>query len=133
MPRDNAERIVEGARHLSPYLGSRMRASQFLDTSVFIRELMPQDLKLEIEGTNQFEARNLAFYLAFVVGRAHVRQMTQVERKSWIKELKRAQSKTIDAPFWLWRSIVELISEHEAGYLEHCRRYALRNQSKSRG
>lgn len=133
MPRDNAERIVEGARHLSPYLGSRMRASQFLDTSVFIRELMPQDLKLEIEGTNQFEARNLAFYLAFVVGRAHVRQMTQVERKSWIKELKRAQSKTIDVPFWLWRSIVELISEHEAGYLEHCRRYALRNQLQSRG
>ena len=43
----------------------------------------------------------------------------------WIKELKRNQSKTIEAPFWLWRSIVELMSVHEAGYLEHCRRYAL--------
>ena len=128
MPKDNAQRIVEGARHLSPYLGERMRASKFLDTSVFIRELLPQDLKLEIEGMNEKEAKALAFYLAFVVGRAHVRQMDETTRQSWIKELKRNQSKTIDAPFWLWRSIVELISVHEAGYLDHCRRYALSHQ-----
>jgi len=128
MPKDNAARIVEGARHLSPYLGERMRASKFLDTSVFIRELLPQDLKLEIEGMNEAEAKELAFYLAFVVGRAHVRQMDDSTRNSWIKELKRNQSKTIDAPFWLWRSIVELISVHEAGYLNHCRRYALAHQ-----
>ena len=128
MPKDNAMRIVEGARHLSPYLGERMRSSQFLDTSVFIRELLPQDLKLEIEAMNEDEAKNLAFYLAFVVGRAHVRQMDDPTRNAWIKELKRNRSKTIDAPFWLWRSIVELISVHEAGYLNHCRRYALSHQ-----
>ena len=125
MPKDNAARIVEGARHLSPFLGERMRASKFLDTSIFIRELSPQDLKLEIEGVNEVEAKDLAFYLAFVVGRAHARQMDDVVRNAWVKELKRNQSKTIDAPFWLWRSIVELMSVHEAGYLEHCRRYAL--------
>lgn len=129
MPKDNAARIVEGAKHLSPFLGERMRASKFLDTSVFIRELLPQDLKLEIEAMDANEAKQLAFYLAFVVGRAHVRQMDDVVRNSWIKELKRNQSKTIDAPFWLWRSIVELISVHEAGYLDHCRRYALTHQS----
>ena len=128
MPKDNAMRIVEGARHLSPYLGERMRATKFLDTSVFIRELLPQDLKLEIEGMGEQEARDLAFYLAFVVGRAHVRQMDDLTRNSWIKELKRNQSKTIDAPFWLWRSIVELIGVHEAGYLNHCRLYALSHQ-----
>ena len=128
MPKDNAMRIVEGARHLSPYLGERMRSSQFLDTSVFIRELLPQDLKLEIEAMNEDEAKKLAFYLAFVVGRAHVRQMDDPTRNAWIKELKRNRSKTIDAPFWLWRSIVELISVHEAGYLNHCRRYALSHQ-----
>lgn len=128
MPKDNAMRIVEGARHLSPFLGERMRATQFLDTSVFIRELLPQDLKLEIEEMGEQEVQDLAFYLAFIVGRAHVRQMDDVTRNSWIKELKRNQSKTIDAPFWLWRSIVELISVHEAGYLNHCRRYALAHQ-----
>lgn len=125
MPKDNAARIVEGARHLSPFLGERMRASKFLDTSVFIRELLPQDLKLEIEGVNEVEAKDLAFYLAFVIGRAHARQMDDSVRNAWVKELKRNQSKTIDAPFWLWRSIVELMSVHEAGYLEHCHRYAL--------
>lgn len=128
MPKDNAMRIVEGARHLSPYLGERMRATKFLERSIFIRELLPQDLKLEIEGMNQTGARDLAFYLAFVVGRAHVRQMDDSTRNSWLKELQRNQSKTIDAPFWLWRSIVELISVHEAGYLDHCRRYALAHQ-----
>jgi len=49
MPRDNAMRVVEGARHLSPALGERMLATRFLDHGVFMRELLPQDLKLEIE------------------------------------------------------------------------------------
>ena len=44
MPRDNAERVVEGARHLAPNLGQRMLAARFLGRSVFLRELLPQDL-----------------------------------------------------------------------------------------
>ncbi len=125
MPKDNAKRVVEGARHLSPHLGERMQAIRFMDKSLVVRELLPQDLKLEIEGMNEQEAKDLAFYLAFVVGRAHVRQMDDTTRKLWISELKRTEAKSIDAPFWLWRSIVELISIHEASYLDHCRRYAL--------
>ena len=35
MPRDNAERVVEGARHLAPDLGQRMLATRFLDRAVF--------------------------------------------------------------------------------------------------
>ena len=49
MPETNAGRVVEGARHLSPYLGGRMLATKVLGKSVFVRELLPQDLKLEIE------------------------------------------------------------------------------------
>jgi uncharacterized protein (DUF2252 family) len=45
-------------------------------------------------------------------------------RKQWLAELRKDRSKTIDAPLWLWNSTVELVSSHEAGYLEHCRRYA---------
>ena len=130
MPKDNAVRVVEGARHLSPYLGKRMRATKFMDKSVIVRELLPQDLKLEIEGMDADEAKDLAFYLAYVMGRAHVRQMDEKTRKSWLSLLKKTEAKTIDAPFWLWRSIVELVSVHEAGYLEHCRRYALSHQRK---
>lgn len=124
MPRDNAERVVEGARHLSPFLGERMRAARMLDRAVVIRELLPQDLKLEIDELDKDDARAVAFYLAAVVGKAHARQMDPPSRRAWLAELRRNRSKTIDAPLWLWNSVVQLASSHEAGYLEHCRRYA---------
>jgi uncharacterized protein (DUF2252 family) len=125
MPRDNAERIVEGARHLSPYLGERMRAARLNDRSVVLRELLPQDMKLTVEQLTQDEAMKAARFLALVVGKAHARQMNKSERAAWLKELRRSRTKTLDAPSWLWKSIVELVSSHEAGYLEHCRRYAM--------
>src|SRR5580692_3570364 len=36
MPKDNAERVVQGALHLSPHLGKRMVAGSICDRSVFI-------------------------------------------------------------------------------------------------
>ncbi|SDR25407.1 Uncharacterized conserved protein, DUF2252 family [Paraburkholderia fungorum] len=124
MPRDNAERVVEGARHLSPLLGERMRAARLADRAVVIRELLPQDMKLTIEQFTRDEAMKVARFLALVVGKAHARQMDSVERKAWLAELRKNRSKTLDAPGWLWTGIVELVSSHAAGYLEHCRRYA---------
>src|SRR4029077_11024048 len=44
MPRDNGQRVIKGARQLSPYIGERIRAARFLTRSVFIRELRPQDM-----------------------------------------------------------------------------------------
>ena len=41
-----------------------------------VRELMPQDLKLEIDQLTRDEAVSVARYLASVVGKAHARQMT---------------------------------------------------------
>jgi uncharacterized protein (DUF2252 family) len=125
MPKDNAERVVEGARHLSPFLGERMRADRLQDRSVVIRELLPQDIKLEIDQLSQAEAMDVARYLAQVVGKAHGRQMDHRTRAAWLKEVRRGRSKTIDTPSWLWNSVVELLGSHEAAYLEHCRRYAL--------
>lgn len=49
IPDENAERVVAGARHLSPNLGNRMAATKLLGKSIFVRELLPQDLKLEIK------------------------------------------------------------------------------------
>ena len=125
MPRDNAQRVVEGARHLAPFLGDRMRAARLAERAVVIRELLPQDMKLTIEQLTRDEAMKAARFLALVVGKAHASQMDDTERKAWLGELRRGRSKTIDAPPWLWKSIVELVSGHEAGYLEHCRRYSL--------
>jgi uncharacterized protein (DUF2252 family) len=125
MPSDDAERVVEGARHLSPFLGERMRADHLLDRSVFVRELLPQDLKIELSAMSHEEAMKAARFLASVVGKAHKRQMSEETRLDWRKELGRSRSKTLDAPSWLWSSIVDLLVSHERGYLEHCRKYAL--------
>jgi uncharacterized protein (DUF2252 family) len=124
MPRDNAQRVVQGARHLAPYLGQRMIATRLLNRSVFIRELLPQDLKVEVERLTHEEALAASRYLAGVVGAAHGRQMEPHVRKEWRAVLKRGRSARLDAPSWLWSSVVALASTHEAAYLEHCRRYA---------
>jgi uncharacterized protein (DUF2252 family) len=125
MPRNNAERVVAGARALSPYLGRRMRAATLGARQVFLRELMPQDLKLEIDQLTPDEAILAARYLAGVVGRAHGRQMDDATKANWRDELGRRWPKGLDAPFWLWGSVVDLIALNEVAYLEHCRRYAL--------
>lgn len=127
MPRDNGRRVVEGARHLSPGLGERMVATRMLDHGFFIRELLPQDMKLELDQLSQAEAMRAAGYLARVVGIAHARQMDLATRAAWIRELQANRSQTLDAPSWLWSSVVQLVGSHEQGYLEHCRRYALQS------
>jgi uncharacterized protein (DUF2252 family) len=71
MPLDNALRVVQGALHISPFLGERMRAATLLGRPVFIRELLPQD-----------EALMAAEYLSTVVGFAHARQMDSSTRTS---------------------------------------------------
>lgn len=125
IPRDNGKRVVEGARYLSPGLGNRMLATRVLDHGFFIRELLPQDMKLELDQLGQRDAMLAAEYLAKVVGIAHARQMDMVTRASWISDLQACRSKTLDAPSWLWSSVVQMVGGHERGYLEHCRRYAL--------
>ena len=125
MPRDNAGRVVEGAHRMSPALGERMIAERFLEQGVYIRELMPQDLKLELGQVSIEEAIRMSRYLAYVVGCAHARQMDNGTCKSWRKELKLNRSKSLAAPDWLWKSVVPLMASHEAGYLNHCRNYAI--------
>jgi uncharacterized protein (DUF2252 family) len=117
MPRDNAERVVAGARSLSPYLGKRMLAAELMGKSVVLRELLPLILSWK--------------WIALRVTRLSLprvslpRQIDETARKSWMSDLQRNRSKNLDAPFWLWTSVVELVASHERAYLEHCREYAL--------
>lgn len=69
---------------------------------------------------------NSARYLAEVVGKAHARQMDAATRREFSTSFKPRKSASLEAPHWLWASVVELASIHEAAYYEHCRRYALR-------
>jgi uncharacterized protein (DUF2252 family) len=125
IPKDNGQRVVEGAKHLSPALGDRMMSAKLLNRSVVLRELMPQDLKLAIDSLSREEAINSARYLAEIVGKAHARQMDASTRREFSATFKVRRARKLDAPSWLWASVVELAAEHEAAYLEHCRKYAL--------
>jgi len=89
-----------------------------------MRELMPQDLKFDLDRLTQEQAVAAARYLAGVVGKAHGRQMDAKTRSSWLSKLRKQHSKSLDAPSWLWSSVVALIADHETAYLEHCRQYA---------
>ena len=125
MPADHAERVVAGARALSPNLGERMLATTVLGRPMVARELAPQDLKIEVDQFTTQEAVAAARYLAYVVGHAHARQMPAVERAAWRKDLEGRRPAKLDAPSWLWSSVVDLSASHESGYLEHCRRFAM--------
>lgn len=125
MPADDGERVVAGARALSPHLGRRMVAARALGKALFVRELAPQDLKIEIDQFSKSEAVRAARHHAFVVGKAHARQLDEKGRAEWLKLLAADRKAALDAPSWLWESVVSLAASHEAGYLEHCRRYAL--------
>ena len=125
MPRDNAIRVVTGAKALSPNLGQRMLATRLLERAVVVRELMPQDLKIEIDRLTRQEAMSLAHYLAGVIGRAHGRQMKSIQRRGWLSDLAKTHRASLKAPSWLWTSVVDLIALHESAYLDHCRQYAL--------
>ena len=126
IPRNHGDRVVAAARAVAPSLGERMRAARLLGHSVFLRELLPQDLKIEMESIYQEEAIEAASFLAAVVGRAHARQMDSDTRQSWRAEIGRRRLRSLAAPSWLWSSVVQMVAIHERAYLDHCRKYALR-------
>jgi uncharacterized protein (DUF2252 family) len=121
----HGERVMTGATRLAPALGERMVAATMLDRSVYIRELLPQDLKVELDQITADQGRAVAYYLGMVVGRAHRRQLDPEQSRAWWTEMASHRTKNIDAPGWLWQALVELVAVHEHGYLEHCRRFAL--------
>ena len=125
MPGNDADRVVAGARALSPFLGDRTVPVSIGGRNAFVRELRPQDLKFELVNLTRDEAVAIARVMAGVVGRAHGRQMAPADRKAWRTELESRHSKGLDAPRWLWSGVLDLTALHEAAYLEHCRRYAL--------
>ena len=129
MPADPAERVVAGARALSPNLGSRMVAGRIQGTPVTVRELLPQDLKIDAEQFSRGEAVRVSGHLAAILGRAHGRQMDEADRSAWI-ETVRAPGPGPDAPGWLWSVVTDLMGEHQRGYLEHCHRIAREGLTK---
>ncbi|WP_331313839.1 DUF2252 family protein [Methylobacterium mesophilicum] len=92
-------------------------------TPVTVRELLPQDLKIDAEQFSRGEAVRVSRHLAAILGRAHGRQMGAADRRTWIDAV-RAPGPGPDAPGWLWSVVTDLMGAHQRGYLEHCRRIA---------
>jgi uncharacterized protein (DUF2252 family) len=69
--------------------------------------------RAELERLGVSDAMKAASFLAGVVGKAHARQMDVATRKSWSNELNRHRSKSLEAPSWLWTSVVALVGAHE--------------------
>ena len=128
MPHDNAERVVAGAKALSPNLGNRMVAARVLDKAVFVREIAPQDMKIDLGRLGAEELCKLARYLGGVLGLAHGRQMSVQEWHSWTGELSSMRKRKPNAPLWLWTCVTDLLSIHDKAYLEHCRQLALEHR-----
>jgi uncharacterized protein (DUF2252 family) len=125
IPAHEGERVVAGARALSPSLGDRMAPANILDKQVFVRELLPQDLKFELETLKEAEALTIGSYLASVVALAHARQLTPAAAGNWLETFRKNNANNMSAPDWLWAAVVDLVALHEGAYLEHCRKHAL--------
>jgi uncharacterized protein (DUF2252 family) len=106
---------VRPARHLLPFLGKRMLSGQVSGCSVFLRELLPQDFKVEMDRVSVQHAVAAARYMSSVLGKAHARQMDEKVRAQWCLELARNRSKSLDAPSWLWRSVVDFDRQSRGG------------------
>ena len=98
-----------------------MAAGAIGERPVIIRELMPEDLKLEMEQFSRAEATTAARYLAGVVGKAHGRQMNADDRRAWARSLTECHHADLAAPSWLWSAVLDQLVRHEGAYLEHCR------------
>ena len=123
LPKHDGQRVVAGARKLSPYLGSRMIAASVLGKPVSVRELLPQDLKFEMHRITDADGREMAAYMGSVVGIAHARQLAPAQCATWLATLRKESANGSTAPAWLWAAIVDLVALHEGAYLEHCRKH----------
>ena len=126
MPKHQGERVVSGARRLAPSLGDRMLSATVAGKEIFVRELLPQDLKFDLDALGDKEAIAIGGYLASVVAMAHSQQMEPAECADYLVEFRRTPVNRLAAPAWLWASVVDLVALHEGAYLEHCREHALR-------
>ncbi len=122
---DQALRVQTGAQAMSPHLGDRMAIGRLGRHTVFLRELMPQDLKPDFAGLGEKQAIELAGWLGAIVGRAHGRQLRQDDRRAWAAAVRRSETRSLDAPSWTWNAVRDLMAVHEAAYLDHCRRAVL--------
>jgi uncharacterized protein (DUF2252 family) len=76
-------------------------------------------LKLELENLTRPQVSVVAGFLATILSRAHARQLDVHARQQWATEIERSRTKILNAPSWLWPSVVDVMANQERGYLKH--------------
>ena len=109
-PRDNAERVVEGARYLASHLGECMVEARLLDHSVFLRELLPQDLEAGDRSTHAMGGDEGHSRPGTTRGHRAWPQAGRTGAAKWRAEIGRNRSKRLDAPSWSWSNIGGLVA-----------------------
>jgi hypothetical protein len=97
-----------------------MLAATILGRRTVVRELMPQDRKVNLKLLKRGEAAPIARHLGAVVGRAHARQLSPEASVAWAERLLPDGLPDRVPPEWLWEPLVRLVGEHEEAYLRHC-------------
>ena len=123
LPAHDGDRVVAGARALAPHFGARVIAATVMGRPVFVRELLPQDLKFELDAMADADVDDLGIYLGSVIAMAHARQLSSAECAGWLETFRREHASRSTAPGWLWAAVVDLVALHEGAYLEHCREH----------
>ena len=94
--------------HCCPTLANVMISATVNDKHCIVRELRPLDMRFELSGLTQDQATKTARSMAGVIGWAHGRQMEEADRRSWGKELRDRQAKSLGAPRGPWNGVLEL-------------------------
>jgi len=99
-----AARVLAGARKSrGPALGARMAATQLLGRSVFVRELLPQDLKVELDelSVEGRPRRSRTISARWSAARPRPASSTASAAGAWQSEMQHHRTKAIEAPSWL--------------------------------
>ena len=124
MPADPAERVVAGARALSPNLGERMLPVRLLGKPVVMREL-PRRTSSSTSTSSAAKRRcGRRITSPSSSARPTAGRWTSGLAGRGAPRVLEGAAGGAEAPSWLWSSVVELAGRHEVGYLRHCRRYA---------
>jgi hypothetical protein len=87
-----------------------------------VRELLPQDLKIEIERLGANEAAEVARYLSFVDGEAHMRRLARADGAKVAQGVAGCSVKVPRRAKLALASVVDLLAIHDRAHLDHCPR-----------
>ncbi len=125
MPADNAARVVAGAKALSPNLGQRMIAGRMLGRPGGAARTDATGPEAGGRAADPGPGHRAGGISGERAGQGAWPADGPGDPRGLAGRTGPGAHARLDAPSWLWSSVVDLLGIHERAYLEHCRAYAL--------